>query len=83
MGVKIPLGITRLVDEIETQFQWLLPLLLINSHSNEMFGEPDATGSGKSKMATSKPPIRISRVTTYLENLEIRENGQSKRIGNW
>jgi len=38
MGVKIPPGISRLLDEIEAKFQWLL-VIIDDGYSNGTVGE--------------------------------------------
>jgi len=53
--VNIPPGITRLLDEIENKFQRQFPLSSMTAIPMELqVNLLDATGSGKSKMATAK-----------------------------
>ena len=63
-GLKTPSGISRLLDEIETQFQRLPPPpISMTAIPMEVPAElADATGSGKSKMAASKLQIRRSQL---------------------
>ena len=67
-GLKTPSGISRLLDEIETQFQRLPPPpISMTAIPMEVPAEvPDATGTGKSKMAATKLQTRISQLVNKI-----------------
>jgi len=67
LGVNVPPRITRLLDEIETQFQRLYPKMSMTAILMELpVNLSDATGCGKSKMAASKRQIHLSQFVNKM-----------------